>query len=126
MRVDFSDWYTRPGLVARKYTYSQMGSTRDTELEVHFSIQAGFLCNTFASFIINDLDLTQETSLRGSLRPMDDSGPVVSMTMMGRPNVVSSNEVIAKVFEILGPDAEAKRGKVEWEIRTSAAPNYLS
>ncbi len=86
MRVDFSDWHKGPGLVARKYTYSKMGSTRDTELEVHFDIQAGLATFTSPSFIINDLDLTRETSLRGSLRPMDDSGPEVSLSLMGRPD----------------------------------------
>jgi RNA polymerase-interacting CarD/CdnL/TRCF family regulator len=86
MRVDFSDWHKRLGLVARKYTYSKMGSARDTELEVHFDIQAGLATFTFPSFIINDLDLTRETSLRGTLRPMDDSGPEVSLTLMGRPD----------------------------------------
>jgi len=86
MRVDFSEWYTRPGFVARKYTYSQMGNTRDTELEVHFSIQAGLSVFTFVNFIISDLDLTSETSLRGSLRPMDGSGPKVILNMMGRPD----------------------------------------
>lgn len=86
MRVDFSEWYTRPGFVARKYTYSQMGDTRDTELEVHFNIQAGLSVFTFVNFIISDLDLTSETALRGSLRPMDGSGPKVILNMMGRPD----------------------------------------
>lgn len=87
MRVDFSEWYTgRPGLVARKYTYSQMGGMRDVEMEVHFDIQAGLSIFTFVSFLISDLDLPRETPVRVSIRPMDGSGPQAVMTMMGKPD----------------------------------------
>ena len=103
MRVDFSDWFKRPGLVARKYTYSKMGSTRDTELEVHFDIQAGLSIFTFPSFIINNLDLTREASLRGSLRPMDNSGPEVSLTLMGRPDGESG-----AVMTVFGREDQAR------------------
>lgn len=85
MRVDFSDWYTGPGLVARHYTYSQMGGTRDTEIEIHFDIQAGMSIFTFVNFFISDVDLQHETPLRGSLRPIDESRPEVSINLMGKP-----------------------------------------
>jgi len=87
MRVDFSEWYTdRPGLVARKYTYSQMGNTRETELEVHFDIQSGVSVHSFVTFFVSDLDLPKEISVRVSLRPMDNSGSNVIMNMIGRPD----------------------------------------
>jgi len=42
MRVDFSTWYAdQSGLVARKYSYSQVEGIRDFDLEVHFNIEAG-------------------------------------------------------------------------------------
>ena len=86
-RVDFSEWSTdRPGLVARKYTYSQINGIRDFELEVHFDIQAGLSIYTFVNFLFSDLDLPREMSVRVSLHPMDGSGPAAVMTMRGTPS----------------------------------------
>jgi len=99
MRVDFSEWYTdRPGLVARKYTYSQMVGARDTELEVHFDIQAGLSIFTFVSFLISDLDLPHEVPVRVTLRPMDGGGPEAVMKTMGKPKGRGA------VLGLAGPD----------------------
>lgn len=86
MRVDFSEWHKQPGLVARQYKYAEMSDARDFELEVHFDIQPAFIVHTFLSFLISDLDLPQEMSLRGALEPMDGSAPRISFGMMGRPD----------------------------------------
>jgi hypothetical protein len=99
MRVDFSEWYTGgPGLVARKYTYSQMAGARDIELEVHFDIQAGLSIFTFVTFLISDLDLQGEVAVRVTLRPMDGGGPEAVMSMVGRPDGRGA------AFGLAGPD----------------------
>lgn len=86
MRVDFSEWFRKPGLVARQYKYSQLGESRDFEIEVHFDIQPAYIVETFISFLISDLDLAQETNLLAKLEPMDGSAPAASFKPMGRPD----------------------------------------
>lgn len=67
------------------YKYSHMAGTRDFEMEVHFDIQAGLAVYTFVTFLFSDLDLPPgETTLRGSLRPMDGSELIAMMSMVGR------------------------------------------
>jgi len=108
--VDFSEWYTdRPGLVARKYTYSQMAGARDTELEVHFDIEAGLSIFTFVSFLISDLDLPHETPVCVTLRPMDGGGPEAVMKINATPKGRGA------VLGLAGPDDVRQCLKVFFE-----------
>jgi len=86
MRVDFGEWYTRPGLVARGYTFSQMEGARNFGMEIHFDIQAGLSIFTFLSIRIEDIDLPQETVLRVSFQHMDNRQPLLIMKMVGTPD----------------------------------------
>jgi hypothetical protein len=63
-----------------------MSNARDTELEVHFDIQAGVGIFTFVHFLISNLDFPREMPVRVSLEPMDGNGPNALLKMMGRPD----------------------------------------
>lgn len=88
MRVDFTEWNTdEPGLLARIYTYSQLGSGyRDFEMEIHFDIQAGVSIFTFLTIIINNIDLTKECFVFVQIEPMDQSRPPLRIKMRATPN----------------------------------------
>jgi hypothetical protein len=92
MRVDFSDWNTdQAGLIARKYTYSQMEGMRNFDIEVHVNVQAGaFSIHSFINFVVSLLDFPNEAHVRGLLRLMDGSGSPVSMRMLGTPRGVGA------------------------------------
>jgi hypothetical protein len=86
MRVDFSEWYTaQPGLVARRYTYSQLKGARDFDLEIRFNIQAGLSIYTFINLLIHCFDLPQERVLIAALSPTEDRTARVPMAMIGTP-----------------------------------------
>jgi hypothetical protein len=81
MDVDFSGWLSDPpNRFGRRYTYSKMAGARDTTLEAWFDIQAGCI------FAVSELDLTEKTPVRLTLRPLDGSGPEAVIRMIGKPD----------------------------------------